>query len=74
MIVETAGGWQGLKWSEFRDEYGDTGRDMALYLGPAVVGDEAGRTGQGGRVAELRVWWRPMPNATNCGWNKIARR
>jgi hypothetical protein len=29
---------QGRKWAEFRDEYGDTGRDMALYLGDACAG------------------------------------
>src|SRR5262245_42700291 len=29
---------KGRKWAEFRDEYGDTGRDMALYLGRRVCG------------------------------------
>jgi hypothetical protein len=24
---------KGRQWAEFRDQYGDTGRDMALYLG-----------------------------------------
>jgi hypothetical protein len=26
------------KWAEFRDEYGETGRDMALYLGRRLCG------------------------------------
>jgi putative transposase len=29
---------KGRKWAEFRDEYGDTGRDMALYLGRRLCG------------------------------------
>jgi putative transposase len=29
---------KGRPWSEFRDEYGDTGRDMALYLGRRLCG------------------------------------
>jgi hypothetical protein len=29
---------KGRKWAEFRDEYGDSGRDMALYLGRRVCG------------------------------------
>jgi hypothetical protein len=29
---------KGRRWAEFRDEYGDTGRDMALYLGRRLCG------------------------------------
>jgi len=29
---------KGRQWGEFRDEYGDTGRDMALYLGRRLCG------------------------------------
>jgi REP element-mobilizing transposase RayT len=29
---------KGRKWAEFRDEYGDSGRDMALYLGRRLCG------------------------------------
>lgn len=29
---------KGRKWGEFRDQYGDTGRDMALYLGRRLCG------------------------------------
>ncbi len=29
---------KGRKWAEFRDEYGDTGRDLALYLGRRLCG------------------------------------
>jgi putative transposase len=29
---------KGRKWAQFRDEYGDTGRDMALYLGRRLCG------------------------------------
>ena len=29
---------KGRKWAEFRDEHGDTGRDMALYLGQRLCG------------------------------------
>ena len=29
---------KGRKWAEFRDEYGDPGRDMVLYLGRRVCG------------------------------------
>lgn len=29
---------KGRKWAEFRDQYGDTGRDMALYLGRRLCG------------------------------------
>ena len=29
---------KGRKWAEFRDEYGDSGRDMALYLGWRLCG------------------------------------
>lgn len=29
---------KGRRWAEFRDEYGDSGRDMALYLGRRLCG------------------------------------
>jgi hypothetical protein len=29
---------KGRKWAEFRDEHGDSGRDLALYLGRRVCG------------------------------------
>jgi hypothetical protein len=29
---------KGRRWAEFRDEYGDTGRDLALYLGRRLCG------------------------------------
>ena len=29
---------KGRKWAEFRDQYGDSGRDMALYLGRRLCG------------------------------------
>ena len=29
---------KGRRWVEFRDEYGDSGRDMALYLGRRLCG------------------------------------
>ncbi len=29
---------KGRKWAEFRDQYGDSGRDMALYLGGRLFG------------------------------------
>ena len=29
---------KGCKWSDFRDAYGDTGRDLALYLGRRLCG------------------------------------
>jgi REP element-mobilizing transposase RayT len=29
---------KGRKWADFRDQYGDTGRDMALYLGRRLCG------------------------------------
>ena len=29
---------KGRRWADFRDEYGDTGRDLALYLGRRLCG------------------------------------
>jgi hypothetical protein len=29
---------KGRKWADFRDQYGDTGRDMALFLGRRLCG------------------------------------
>ena len=29
---------KGQKWAEFRDRYGDSGRDLILYLGRTVGG------------------------------------
>lgn len=34
-LVEKA---KGRKWNQFRDEHGDSGRDMALYLGRRICG------------------------------------
>jgi len=39
---------KGRRWAEFRDKYGDSGRDMVLYLGAAVVRAETDRTGERG--------------------------
>jgi hypothetical protein len=29
---------KGRRWAEFRDQYGDSGRDLTLYLGRRVCG------------------------------------
>jgi len=37
-VVEYVAGLKGARWEEFRDEYGDWGRDLALYLGRRLCG------------------------------------
>jgi REP element-mobilizing transposase RayT len=42
---------KGRKWAEFRDQHGDTGRDMALYLGRRLCGLKLAELAE---VADLR--------------------
>jgi REP element-mobilizing transposase RayT len=37
-VIQAAETLKGQRWDEFRDRYGDTGRDMVLYLGRRLCG------------------------------------
>jgi hypothetical protein len=54
---------KGRKWSDFRDPYGDMGRDMALYLGRRLCGLKLAELPQ--RV-DLRNYGVVATNAKRC--------
>jgi putative transposase len=51
---------KGSKWAEFRDQYGDSGRDMALYLGRRLCGLKLAELA---RLVELRNYGVVATNA-----------
>jgi hypothetical protein len=59
------------KWAEFRDEFGDMGRDLALYLGRRLCGMETGGMRPGGRAANYGVM---ATNALFSGPKKMGKR
>ncbi len=52
---------KGRPWPEFRDEYGDTGRDMVLYLGRRLCGLKLAELAQ---AVELRNYGVVATNAS----------
>ena len=59
-VIKILAGLKGEKWERFRDRYGDSGRDLVLYLGRRVCGlsfrQLCDRVGIGYSSAAGAVW------------------
>jgi hypothetical protein len=67
---------KGRKWADFRDQYGDTERDLALYLGRRLCGLKLAELA---RWVDLRNYGVVATNAKRYerrlgDWNEIALR